>query len=146
MAGIRRVALIAAGLSGLVIAWQAMAQSVGNDKVTFQSALIAKKPKSGLPDVPAPPQAWPRLDAGAILCSTEDDLDRLAARQAGQAVGGPVDCQMMQNMTAVTILQRKGPGKEEVKLTSGKVGTTGWTNAWLPDKSPAPTRTAATAR
>jgi hypothetical protein len=139
--------LIVTCLAGLGLAASAQAQAPtpppDNGKISFQSALVPRKPKAGLPDVAAPPQAWPRLDAGAVLCKTEDDLDRLAARHAGEASGGPVDCQIIRDMTAITILQRVGPGKEEVQLTSGKVGTTGWTNAWLPEKAPTPTRASA---
>ncbi len=149
MAAIPRFALITAALAGLALAGaaKAHAQAVqlndGNDKVSFQSGALMKKQKQALPDVPAPPLAWPRLDPGAALCRTEADLDRLAARHAGEDSGGPVDCQIIRNMTAISILQRRGPGKAEVKTTSGQVGTVGWTNAFLPDKAPATTRASA---
>lgn len=146
MLATQRLVLIGTCLAALGLTGQARAQSQAPEpppdrgKISFQSGILIKKPKPGPPDVPAPPQAWPRLEPGAVLCRTADDLDRLAARHAGEAAGGPVDCQVIRDITAITILQRVGPGKEEVQLTSGKVGTTGWTNAWLPEKAPPSTR------
>ena len=116
-----------------------------NGKVSFQSGILPKKPKPGPPDVPAPPQAWPRLEPGAVLCKTEDDLDRLAARHTGEGGGGPVDCQVIHIATAIAIVQRLSPAKTEVRLTSGKAGTVGWTDAWLPERPP-PSATRASVR
>ncbi|MBS0643546.1 MAG: hypothetical protein JSS43_27100 [Proteobacteria bacterium] len=144
MSAIHRLAPIAACLAGLSLASAAQAQTAPLDdggKLSFQSGLLMRKAKPTAPDVPAPPQAWPRLEAGAIVCRTESDLDRLAARHNGESAGGPVDCQVLRDVTAITILQRRGPAKQEVQFTSGKVGTVGWTNAWLPEKAPAATRT-----
>ena len=132
----QRLLLIAACLTGLAATGGAWAQTVTDGNVSFQSTMLRKKPKDGLPDVKAPPQAWPRLDPGATLCRTEDDLDRLAARRSGESVGGPIDCRRINDITAINITQRLGPGKTQVTLTSGQVGTTGWTDAWLPDKAP----------
>jgi hypothetical protein len=125
-----RVALVVACLGALAVAGPGRAQTA------FQSGLLRKTPKAGLPDVPAPPQAWPRLDPGSVVCNSEDDLERLAARHSGETVSGPIDCQVIQNPTAIKILQRIGPGKQQVQFTSGKVGTVGWTDAWLPEKAP----------
>lgn len=144
MPAMHRLALVAACLAGLGLAGAARAQPApppDDGKISFQSGIRTRAPKAGAPDVPAPPQAWPRLEPGAIVCRTESDLDRLAARHTGEATSGPVDCQVIRDVTAVTILQRRGPGKEEVRFTSGKVGTVMWTNAWLPEKAPAAART-----
>jgi hypothetical protein len=114
-----------------------------DSNISFQSGLVAKGPKPGLPDVKPQPQAWPRLDPGAVLCRTEDDLDRLAARRRGELVTGPVDCQLIRDPTAISIVHRKGPGKTEVAITDKKVGGSGWTDVWLPEKAPAGARSAA---
>jgi hypothetical protein len=98
--------------------------------------LLLKKPPPGPPAVKAQPLAWPRLDAGAVLCRTEDDLDRLAARRRGEAVDGPIGCQILRVVTGITIVQRKGPGKTEVKTNDPQAGGSGWTDVWLPDKAP----------
>jgi hypothetical protein len=125
---------LAACLTMLTAATPAGAQSDGN--VFFQSGLLPKKPKPGLPDVRAQPLVWPRLDAGAVLCRSEDDLSRLAERRTGQAVDGPVDCQVVRVATPITIVQRKGPGRTEVRPTDAQPMESGWTDAWLPDKAP----------
>jgi len=145
------LALVAVCLGTLTVAGPAKAQPSSavlpdNGHMSFQSGILRKAPKAGLPDVPAPPQAWPRLDPGSVVCNSEDDLERLAARHAGETVSGPIDCQVIQNPTAIKILQRVGPGKEQVEFTSGKVGTVGWTDAWLPAKAPPGSNRATAAR
>jgi len=94
-------------------------------------------------DAPPPPRAqpsvWPRLDAGAILCRTEDDLDRHAANMIARVSGGDMqtaDCHAVAQPIGVQIVSREGPGKTQVKL-NGPGNTTGWTDVWLPDKAPA---------
>ena len=97
---------------------------------------LKQKAKPGLPDVKAQPLAWPRLDRGSALCRTETDLSRLAARRSGDESAGPADCHIVQGATAVTIVQRKGPGRTQVQIT-GAGNETGWTDVWLPEKAPA---------
>ncbi len=130
-----RILIASACLGILAAAAPANAQPTDSN-VSFQSGLLMKKPKPGAPDVKAQPLAWPRLDAGAVLCRSEDDLSRLARRRSGQAVDGPVECQVVRVPTPITIVQRKTPGQTEVKPTTGQPWTDGWTDAWLPDKAP----------
>ena len=85
------------------------------------------------PSVPAPPSAWPRLDPGAVICRSQDDLRRRAARMLGEQTG-PADCQPITQPTAIKILDRAGPGATEVEITSN--AETGWTDAWLPASPP----------
>ena len=89
-----------------------------NSDISFDpGALAVKKPKPGLPDVKPQPLAWPRLDPGAVLCRTEADLEKLAARRSGQTVNGAIDCQIIRAATAISIVQRKGLGRVEVKIS-----------------------------
>jgi hypothetical protein len=128
--------LIGTCLGALALAVPAAAQPP-NDSNIFLDApgLLPKKPKAGLPDVKAQPLAWPRLDPGAVLCRTESDLEKLGARRRGESVDGPIDCQIIRAATAISIVQRKGPGMAEVKLSNpGATADSGWTDAWLPDK------------
>ncbi len=97
---------------------------------------VGKKAESRLPDVKPAPLAWPRLDPGAVLCRSEGDLERLAARRQGEEGAGPTDCRLVSSPTAVTIMQRKGPGRTQVRLTDAPT-IFGWTDVWLPDKAPA---------
>jgi hypothetical protein len=128
--------IIAACLAMVANAAPAAAQSPDSN-VSFQSGLLQKKAKAaGLPDVKAQPLAWPRLDAGAVLCRSEADLIRLAQRRSGEAVDGAVDCQIIRLATPITIVQRNGPGRTEVKPSESQPMDLGWTDAWLPDKAP----------
>lgn len=96
--------------------------------------MLAKKPQAQqAPDVQAPPAAWPRLDAGAIVCRTQDDLRRHAAAMRGEQAG-PADCRMLSRAAAISILSRQGPGATEVKFNG--TDDTAWTDAWLPAKPP----------
>jgi hypothetical protein len=96
--------------------------------------MLAKKPTpQAMPDVAAPPSAWPRLDAGAVLCRSQEDLQRRAAIMRGEQAGG-VDCRPITQPTAIKIVHRAGPGSTEVSLTGRN--ETGWTDAWLPASPP----------
>jgi hypothetical protein len=128
--------LIGACLGTLALAAPVRAQPHDSDVTFDPGALGIKKPKPGLPDVRAQPLAWPRLDPGAVFCRSEADLERLAARRAGEAVDGAVDCQIIRSPTAISIVQREGPGRVEVKISGANANSSGWTDAWLPDKAP----------
>jgi hypothetical protein len=101
--------------------------------------LTGDKKAAPPPPVRAQPTVWPRLDPGAVLCRTEDDLDRHAANMTAQVSGGytqSADCRIIGLPIGIQILSRQGLGRTEVKL-SGPGNVTGWTDAWLPDKAPA---------
>jgi hypothetical protein len=109
------------------------ARADDDSKVKFDGGgMMIHKPKPGAPDVKAVPDAWPRLDPGAVLCNSEDDLRRLAARRSGQQIDGKIDCRIINNPTAITIVQRQSPGITQVKAN----GATGWTDVWLPERPP----------
>ena len=100
---------------------------------------LPKKPAAPPPSTTrAPPAVWPRLDPGAVLCRTEDDLDRhalnMTARVSGTATQ-TTDCRIIARPTGIQILSRQGPGRTQVKL-SAQGDVTGWTDVWLPDKAP----------
>jgi hypothetical protein len=128
------ILLVAACFGAQALALCANAQD--SNVLLNAPGILIKKPKPGAPDVKPQPLAWPRLDPGAVLCRSEADLNRLARRRAGEAADGPVDCQIVRAATAITIVQRKGPGQTEVKATDPKISDLGWTDAWLPEKAP----------
>ena len=88
------------------------------------------------PPLPAGPVVWPRLDPGAMLCQTRDALtdeqNRLRDNNSADPASG---CRIVQDPTAIKILERDGPGQTQVALT-GQGGETGWTNAFLPAEGP----------
>jgi hypothetical protein len=97
--------------------------------------VIDPKPKfETTPTIKPRADVWPRLDPGAVLCKTEDDLLRLAASRRGEQVATP-NCQMIRTPTAVQIQRRAGLGRTQVSLTDQN-GIAGWTDAWLPDRAP----------
>jgi hypothetical protein len=147
MTSMPRLLLLVASIGTVALVATARAQEAppdSNSNIKFLSSIMPKKPKAGLPDVKPQPMAWPRLDPGAVLCRTEDDLAHLTMRRNGEAVDGPIDCQMIRNATAISIVQRQGPGRTEVKINAAQADDTGWTDVWLPDKAPAVKKTAAT--
>lgn len=95
---------------------------------------------------PLPPvrDPWPRLDAGALLCRTEADLQQhqlaVAARIGGADAPEPSGCRLVHAMTAVTVVERHGPARTEVRLPGdGQPEQLGWTDAAIPAEPP-PTR------
>ncbi len=83
---------------------------------------------------------WPRLDIGAILCKTRDDLTLEAAvmqaRSSGQPYSGALpNCRVLGAAVAIDIVTRESPAATEVKLRDPPGGT-GWTNTWLPSQPP----------
>ena len=101
--------------------------------------LLGQKKAPPPPPPPrAPPTVWPRLDPGAVLCHTEDDLDRHASNMTARVSGGATqstDCRIIARPTGIQIISRQGPGRTQVKL-SAPGDETGWTDVWLPDKAP----------
>jgi hypothetical protein len=113
-----------------------------SDSALSFGGMLGKKPTAPTtPDVPAPPTAWPRLDPGAVLCATEDDLVRRAELMRGEQAG-PADCRQITQPTAIHIVQRAALGRTQVQITGHT--DTGWTDAWLPP-SPPPGSTPVTA-
>jgi hypothetical protein len=143
MLPMRRTLVVAACLGALAAAAPVNAQPSNSNISLDAPGLLIKKPKPGAPEIKAQPLAWPRLDPGAVLCRSEVDLDRLAQRRSGEAVEGPVDCQIVRAATGITIVQRKGPGRTEVKPNGSQPMESGWTDAWLPQKAPASATSAA---
>jgi hypothetical protein len=116
------------------LALGAAAQNVILDAPGF---LPQKKGPPPPPPRPAP-TVWPRLDPGAVLCRTENDLDRHASNMTARVSGGTTqmtECRIIGQPTGVQIISREGPGRTQVKLSSAG-GETGWTDVWLPEKAP----------
>ncbi len=85
-----------------------------------------------------PPEMWPRLDRGALLCASLDGLRARAAALEADAGPQPLPpgCRPIAAPTKITVLDRVPPGAAEVSVDATR--ELGWTDAWLPDKPPAP--------
>lgn len=128
-----RISLVAA--AALAAVPKASAQHV----ILDAPSLTGEKKAPSAPPPRAQPAVWPRLDPGAILCQTADDLDRHAANMTARVNGGETlaaNCRIIALPTGIQILSRQGLGRTQVKLSSAD-NATGWTDAWLPDKAPA---------
>jgi len=95
------------------------------------------------PSAPAPvpqrvqPDPWPRLDPGAMLCDSKDALmqyQEAVATAAGAPVPLQPGCTRVTQRMAVSVVQRDGPSRVQVKVTSPP--RVGWTDAWLPASPP----------
>jgi hypothetical protein len=133
ISSIARLWLLAAPLCTTAAPAMAQLHPPSDSNLSF-GGMLAKKPAAPtIPDVPAPPSAWPRLDPGAVLCRSEDDLARRAAIMRGEPEG-PADCRPISQPTAIQIVHRAGPGRTEVQITGHT--DTSWTDAWLPASPP----------
>src|SRR5215469_1539262 len=119
-------------LLGLLCAVPALAQNV----ILDAPGLLQDKKKAQLPPVRPAPLVWPRLDPGAVFCRTEEDLSRHASNMSARVSGGgteTTDCRAIAQPTGIQILNREGPGRTQVKLSSPS-NEVGWTDAWLPSR------------
>ena len=89
--------------------------------------------------LPALPEIWPRLEGGALVCKSRDDLvryqtqiaDGASATTAGQAPA----CHTISKQTGIQILDHDGPSRTQI-VTTDESKETGWTNSYLPSAPP----------
>ena len=133
-------------LAGTLAAPNVAAQTSGGT-TTYDSDQSTRRKPQGIPAgsklppaAPSPvasvPEPWPRLEAGAVLCKTRDDLVRYQKRGvAGSAAGAAPDCRIIGARAGVRVLVRDDPSHTQVALTDAPQQT-GWTDVWLPSKAP----------
>jgi hypothetical protein len=87
----------------------------------------------------AVPEPWPRLDVGALLCVSRDDLVRYQttiADGASAAYARQVsNCHPVEKQTGIQILDTDGPSRTQI-VTTDEAKLTGWTNTYLPSTPP----------
>jgi hypothetical protein len=94
-----------------------------------------KAPPPGTPLPKAAPDSVPglRLESGAILCKSRDDLVGYQAKMGGDA--GPSartpDCRILRRAMPIEVLDQDGPSRSQVVSTDA-AKETGWTNSYLP--------------
>jgi hypothetical protein len=77
----------------------------------------------------------PRLEPGAVVCQTEEDLQHRAIVSQRRAdgvmdAGNPLEgCHLLAQQRGVEIVDRHGLGRTEVKVKP--TGETGWTDAFI---------------
>ncbi len=95
--------------------------------------------QSPAPTTPSLPEIWPRLEDGALLCKSRDDLVRYQTQIANGAsattAGQPPDCHNIRKQTGIQILGHDGPSRTQI-VTTDESKETGWTNSYLPSAPP----------
>jgi hypothetical protein len=89
-----------------------------------------------LTPLPAVPEIWPRLDDGALICKSRDDLVRYQTQVAnGVSAGQTSKCHTIQKHTGIQILDHDGISRTQI-VTTDESKETGWTNSYLPSTPP----------
>src|SRR5271167_1926712 len=96
--------------------------------------------QSPAPTAPAAvPEIWPRLEDGALICKSRDDLVRYQTQIANAAnattAGQAPDCHAIRKQTGIQILDHDGPSRTQI-VTMDESKETGWTNSYLPSTPP----------
>jgi hypothetical protein len=91
-------------------------------------------------ETPALPEIWPRLENGALICKSRDDLVKYQTQiingGAGSATAGQgPDCHVIRKQTGIQILAHDGPSRTQI-VTTDESKETGWTNSYLPSTPP----------
>jgi hypothetical protein len=89
--------------------------------------------------LPAVPEIWPRLEDGALICKSRDDLVRyqtqIANSGSATTAGLAPDCRTIRKQTGIQILAHDGLSRTEI-VTTDESKETGWTNSYLPSTPP----------
>jgi hypothetical protein len=120
------------------------AQAIGGDRYSRpQQPQPRDEPQP--PPIPNPkeheavPEPWPRLEVGALLCKSRDDLVKYQTKIADGANAATaeqsLDCHKLRKQTGIQILDHDGPSRTQV-VTTDKAKETGWTNTYLPATPP----------
>ena len=131
-----RVTLVVAALAcASMAASAAMAQSRGRGGSRDEDTLPPSVPPKVSTLTPTRGISGPRLEPGAVICNTEQDLQHRGEvnRRIADGVPDPGDplsgCRLVSQERGVDIVSRPGPGRLQVKVKpSGEVG---WTDAFI---------------
>ena len=95
--------------------------------------------QSPAPPEPVVPEIWPRLEDGAVICKSRDDLVRYQTQIANSAsattAGQAPACHTIRKQTGIQILDHDGPSRTQI-VTTDESKETGWTNSYLPSTPP----------
>jgi len=85
------------------------------------------------------PEIWPRLEEGALICKSRDDLVRyqtqIANGSSATTPGQAPDCHTIRKQTGIQILAHDGPSRTQI-VTTDESKETWWTNSYLPSTPP----------
>lgn len=140
---LRRAAAWRAGVAALALLCVAIApahaQMGGPGRRGPSQEQPQRAPKqSAVPPGPVViPQVWPRLDEGALLCKSRDDLVKYQKLTgSGGGTAGLAGCRLISKQLGIQIVDRDGPSRTQI-VTTDDAKESGWTNAYLPSTPPA---------
>jgi hypothetical protein len=85
------------------------------------------------------PEIWSRLEVGALICKSRDDLVRyqtqIANGSSAITPGQRPDCHTIRKQTGIQILAHDGPSRIQI-VTTDESKETWWTNSYLPSTPP----------
>ena len=77
--------------------------------------------QSSAPTTPFLPEIWPRLEEGALICKSRDDLVRyqtqIAHGSSATTPGQAPDCHTIRKQTGIQILAHDGPSRTQIVTT-----------------------------
>ena len=88
--------------------------------------------------LPPVPEIWPRLEDGAVICKSRDDLVKYQTQIANSksaTAGQASDCHTIRKQTGIQILDHDGSSRTQI-VTTDASKETGWTNSYLPSTPP----------
>jgi len=95
--------------------------------------------QSPAPTTPFLPEIWPRLEEGALICKSRDDLVRyqtqIANGSSATTPGQAPDCHTIRKQTGIQLLAHDGPSRTQIVMTD-ESKETWWTNSYLPSTPP----------
>ena len=95
--------------------------------------------RSPAPTTPFLPEIWPRLEEGALICKSRDDLVRyqtqIANGSSATTPGQALDCHTIRKQTGIQLLAHDGPSRTQIVMTD-ESKETWWTNSYLPSTPP----------
>jgi hypothetical protein len=78
------------------------------------------------PTTPFLPEIWPRLEEGALICKSRDDLVRYQTQIANGSSATTPDCHTIRKQTGIQILAHDGPSRTQI-VTTDESKETWWT-------------------
>ena len=95
--------------------------------------------QSPAPTTPFLPEIWPRLEEGALVCRSRDDLikyqTQIANGSSAATLAQAPDCHTIRKQTGIQILTHDGPSRTQI-VTTDESKETWWTNSYLPSTPP----------
>jgi hypothetical protein len=95
--------------------------------------------QSPAPTTPFLPEIWPRLEEGALICRSRDDLvkyqTQIANGSSAAALAQAPDCRTIRKQMGIQILAHDGPSRTQI-ITGDEAKETWWTNSYLPSTPP----------